>query len=200
MFSLLLLAAASLETVSNRLNHWWIIGGDRSHAVFVERSSVKGPLSARRVDAMNVLPQAVGIKAQSMTYEFDCGAKLVTTIRLDGLDIDGRDLGPIPGARIRNQPIHSGTVGDYIAQFACGELTGQQPKIGYATLVPPFIAADHFFRLLGIGLDPDFSAGLAGIDAESAPKTFENLLNALVPTEKHLMVRAIMTPNAAVPD
>ena len=200
MFLLLLLAATSLEAINDRLNHWWLVGGDKSHVAFVERSSISGTYRARRIDALNILPQSAGIKAQSMTYEFDCEANLVSTIRLEGLDLEGRNLGSIPVLKVQRQPIRAGTIGDYISQFACGEAKGQQPKIGYATLLPPFVAADHFFRLLGIGLDIDIAAGLAGIDADGAPRTFENLLNALVPTEKHLMVRAIKTPNAIAAD
>ena len=194
------LAATPLENVSDLMNRWWIVAGDRTHATFVERRSVTGTAQNRRIDVLNILPRTVGIKAQSMTYEFDCEARLVTTLRLEGLNDEGRNLGPIPTPKARRQPIIANSVGDYVSQFACGETQGQDPKIGYASLLPPFKAADHYFRLLGIGLDAEIAAGMAGINAEAAPRTFENLLNALVPTEKHLLVRAIKTPNAELVD
>lgn len=196
MFAAFLFAATPLEKVNDLFSRWWIVTGNKSNATFVYRKSISGPSSARLVDVLNVLPRTVGIKAQSMTYQFDCVHHLVTTLRLEGLDADGRNLGTIPAQKATKAPIIPDTMGDYVSRFACDEKEGVDPQIGYVSMLPPFKAADHFFRLMGVGINYDIAAGLSGMDAEVAPKAFEYMLNALIPTEQHLMVRAIKTPHA----
>ncbi|MCR2832553.1 hypothetical protein [Parerythrobacter lacustris] len=133
-----------------------------------------------------------------MTYEFDCDAGRSSTLRLEGLASDGTNLGSLLDELGTDNLVQPNTFGAYALQFACFEAEKNEPDLGYATMLSPIQTADHFFRLIGIGLDREIAAGLAGYDAERAPLTFEMVLNALVPTDLHLYVRAIKTPNASV--
>jgi hypothetical protein len=108
---------------------------------------------------------------------------------------DGTSLGssPLPSSSAR--PIVPKSTGEYLANFACDRSPGDLPKLGYPTMLPIRVAADQLFRLVGIGLSPDAAAALAAVDAQRAPKTYNDLLNVLVPSERQVYVRAIKTPD-----
>lgn len=186
----MLTAMALALTLTTDWMEWFAVSFDGTQATYVFESSLDGPPTERSGLAMTVFGKRQGAtKALEYSVTVDCEAWTIQTHWMVSYAaenvVSDRNMDGLP-----LQTIRPDTNGQAIAAFFCDDDIADMSD-GTPIMLDPYIVTDQGVRMVNIGIDPNVALALASMDEEQAPNAFADILNAAIPIERQMFVRAI---------